>query len=56
MSKNKGTKNSKKAPADKSAKKDKVLSDYKAENKKSQTGLDPFTPKPDFKSGGNRKS
>ena len=51
MSKDKGTKNHKKAPADKSA--GKVVSDYKSESKSStgkQTPLEPFVPKTDAKS------
>jgi hypothetical protein len=51
MSKDKGTKNHKKAPADKSA--GKVVSDYKSESKSStggkQTTLEPFVPKTDAK-------
>ena len=59
MSKDKGTKNHKKAPADKSSGKGKVLSAYKSESKSSldkQPTLEAFIPKPDFKAGGNRKS
>lgn len=55
MSKDKGTKNHKKAPADKSAGK-KVQSDYKSEGKSKEPSLDAFIPKPDPKSGGSKKS
>jgi hypothetical protein len=54
MSKDKGTKNIKKAPADKSSGKGKVLSAYKSESKSgygSQT-----TPKQDIKKEGSKKS
>lgn len=59
MSKDKGTKNHKKAPADKSSGKAKVLSAYKAESKSSldkSPTLESFIPKPHIKTGGNRKS
>lgn len=56
MSKDKGTKNHKKAPADKSAGKGKVLSSYKSETKSAQPTLEPFIPKTEFKSGGGHKS
>jgi hypothetical protein len=59
MSKDKGTKNHKKAPADKSSGKGKVLSSYKSESKgglTKQNTLDAFIPKTDAKSGGNHKS
>lgn len=59
MSKDKGTKNHKKAPADKSAGKGKILSAYKAESKggqdKSPT-LEAFIPKLDPKTGRAPKS
>lgn len=59
MSKDKGSKNHKKAPADKSAGKGKAASAYKSEGK-SGTGksatLDPFIPKTDTKTGGGQKS
>ncbi|NOT35920.1 MAG: hypothetical protein HOP11_00920 [Saprospiraceae bacterium] len=47
MSKDKGTKNLKKAPADKSSGKLKVISDYKSEGKglTKSGGLDAFLPK-----------
>lgn len=44
MSKEKGTKNQKKAPADKSAKKS--VSAYKSEGKGKSTGIDAFVSKP----------
>lgn len=53
MSKDKGTKNVKKLPADKSSGKGKVISDYKSEGKgltKSPV-IDSFIPKNDHKSG-----
>jgi hypothetical protein len=56
MSKDKGTKNQKKAPADKSA--GKHLSAYKSESKGGigkQTTLEPFIPKPDVKGGKTHK-
>lgn len=59
MSKDKGTKNHKKAPADRSLGKGKPMSDYKAEGKSGQDknpALEAFAPKPDTKAGGNRKS
>lgn len=58
MSKDKGSKNHKKAPADKSSGKTKVLSDYKSESKSGfnkQPTLEVFTPKPDGKKGGGGK-
>ncbi len=57
MSKDKGTKNIKKAPADKS--KGKAVSTYKSEGKggiNEQPALDSFASKTDHKSGGNHKS
>lgn len=59
MSKDKGSKNHKKAPADKSSGKGKVLSAYKSESKtgqNKQSTLEAFIPKPDVKSGGSHKS
>ena len=59
MSKDKGSKNHKKAPADKSKGKSKPLSAYKSESKSGQdkqTTLEPFVPKPDPKGGGSHKS
>lgn len=56
MSKDKGSKNHKKAPADKSAGKSKSESDYKSEGKSKEPALDTFTPKNSSKSGGNNKS
>lgn len=59
MSKDKGTKNHKKAPADRSSGKGKVLSAYKAESKSGQVKsptLEAFIPKPDTKTGGSHKS
>ncbi len=57
MSKDKGTKNHKKAPADKSAGKGKILSAYKSESKTGQpkqSAIEAFIPKSDTK--GTRKS
>ena len=51
MSKDKGSKNIKKAPADKSLGKSKAVSAYKSESKRGQPSLEPFTPKPDSKTG-----
>ncbi len=54
MSKDKGTKNIKKAPADKSSGKGKVLSSYKSEGKlgqDKQSTTVAFVPKPAVKSG-----
>lgn len=48
MSKDKGAKNNKKAPADKSGKL-KEGSDYKNEGKTSKTGIDVLTTKPSAK-------
>ena len=59
MSKDKGTKNTKKAPMDKSLGKGKIVSDYKAEGKSGQNkqpALAPFVPKLDTKTGGIHKS
>jgi hypothetical protein len=49
MSKDKGSKNVKKAPADKSLSKAKGVSDYKSESKSGQTTAIPSAPKPDPK-------
>ncbi len=59
MSKDKGSKNHKKAPADKSSGKGKTLSTYKSESKSgqgNQSTLEAFIPKPDPKASGSRKS
>lgn len=59
MSKDKGSKNKKKAPADKTSDKSKVLSSYKDENKNGEkdSTLGAFVPKPDAKgSSGKHKS
>jgi len=59
MSKDKGSKNHKKAPADKSPGKGKDLSAYQSENKRGHatpTTLDAFVPKTDTKTSGNKKS
>jgi hypothetical protein len=57
--KDKGGKNQKKAPADKSSGKTKVVSAYKSEGK-GGSGINPtldvFVPKTDSKSDGKRKS
>lgn len=58
MSKDKGSKNHKKAPADHSSGKGKSVSAYKSEGKSGQAGqttLEPFLPKPGTKPGGGRK-
>ena len=59
MSKDKGVKNIKKAPADRSLGKGKVLSSYKSESKSgsgSQTTQKTSNPKSDNKEGGGKKS
>lgn len=58
MSKDKGVKNQKKAPADKSGGKIKAVSSYKSESKSGQTApiIPAFAPKPDAKSGGKSKA
>lgn len=59
MSKDKGTKNHKKAPADKSSGKGKAASAYKSESKSGsdkQPTLEAFIPKPDAKTGGGHKA
>ncbi len=55
MSKDKGSKNVKKAPADKSDGKGKAESSYKSEGKSSQPALVSFAPKPDSKNVGKDK-
>ncbi|MBK9016354.1 MAG: hypothetical protein IPM82_21060 [Saprospiraceae bacterium] len=59
MSKDKGGKNAKKAPAGKATGKTKIVSDYKAESKTGY-GKDPapnvFAPKPATKGAGSPKS
>ncbi len=57
MSKDKGSKNHKKAPADKSSGKGKVLSAYKSESKSGpgNPALDAFAPKPESNKGGSHK-
>ena len=58
MSKDKGTKNHKKAPADKTSGKGKVPSAYKSESKSGldkQPTLEPFLTKSDNKTGGSHK-
>jgi len=58
-SKDKGSKNQKKAPADKSSGKTKSVSAYKSEGKGGygiKPALDVFVPKADPKSDGKRKS
>lgn len=58
MSKDKGTKNHKKAPADKSSGKGKVVSAYKSESKSGNdlsSGLH-VSPKSDTKKEGSKKS
>jgi hypothetical protein len=56
MSKDKGQKNNKKAPADKSSGKSKAVSSYKSEGKVT-TGniIEAFNPKAPLKSGANPK-
>lgn len=49
MSKDKGSKNHKKAPADKTKAKEKNLSTYKLEGKSATPTLPIFAPKPDVK-------
>ncbi len=49
MSKDKGSKNHKKAPADKTKSKSKPISDYKSEGKSASPALPIFTPKPEVK-------
>lgn len=59
MSKDKGTKNVKKAPADRSSGKGKALSAYKSEGKggiNKQPALEAFVPKSEHKAGGTHKS
>jgi hypothetical protein len=59
MSKDKGSRNIKKAPADKSSGKGKAVSAYKSEGKggiSKQSDNEAFVPKPDQKSSKNSKS
>lgn len=59
MSKDKGSKNKKKAPADKKSGKTKIKSSYQEENKigEKDPTLEAFVPKPDAKGrGGKHKS
>lgn len=58
MSKDKGSRDKKKAPADKSGGKTKTSSTYQDENKKGGKNppIEVFVPKPDPKSGGKDKS
>lgn len=56
MSKNKGTKNTKKAPADKSHGKEKHVSDYKSEGKIKDPTLSAFAPKSELKIDGSAKT
>ncbi len=56
MSKDKGAKNHKKAPADRSAGKGKAQSDYKSEGKSKEPALEALIPKSGSKPGGNNKS
>lgn len=57
MSKDKGSKNIKKAPADRTNGKSKPVSSYKAESKSGQSNsnIPAFVPKPDAKAGGKGK-
>ncbi|MDQ3141924.1 MAG: hypothetical protein M3Q56_06715 [Bacteroidota bacterium] len=55
MSKDKGTKNIKKLPADKSSGKGKVISSYKSETKSGQS-IETFVQKPDSKTGKSKKA
>lgn len=56
MSKDKGSKNHKKAPADKSKGKGKALSAYKSESIRKEPALEAFKPKTDYNAGGSHKS
>lgn len=56
MSKDKGSKNHKKSPADKSKSKGKVLSAYKSESVRKEPTLEAFKPKTDFDTGRSQKS
>jgi len=59
MSKDKGTKNHKKPPTDKSSGKRKTMSQYKSESASGQvkqSTLEAFIPKIDTKTGGSHKS
>ena len=55
MSKDKGSKNVKKAPADKSLGKKKDVSSYKSETKSGQSTTDSTTPKTDNKAANKPK-
>lgn len=55
MSKDKGSKNHKKAPADKSSGKGKIASAYKQESKSKEPALSAFSPKTEEKSAGKDK-
>jgi hypothetical protein len=56
MSKDKGRKNVKKAPANKSSGKEKQVSDYKSEGKSKYPTLSAFIPKPEIKAAEPKKS
>jgi hypothetical protein len=56
MSKDKGSKNHKKAPADKTSGKGKPTSDYKSEGKSKEPNTTAFNPKPDTKGDKPKKS
>ncbi len=56
MSKDRGTKNVKKAPADKTKGKGKVVSAYKSEGKNSLPVIESFISKPSSKTSGSQKS
>jgi hypothetical protein len=55
MSKDKGSKNHKKAPADKSSGKQKSESSYKSEGKTKDSTIQVFNPQPDLKHAGKEK-
>jgi|JI7StandDraft_1071085.scaffolds.fasta_scaffold01946_7 hypothetical protein len=55
MSKDKGTKNTKKAPADRSNGKDKRVSDYKSEGKSKDPTLSAFIPKTEPRTPDSKK-
>lgn len=56
MSKDKGTKNVKKAPADKTKGKAKAVSAYKSEGKNSLSVIESFIPKVNSKTDGSQKT
>ncbi len=56
MSKDKGTKNVKKAPADKTKGKAKAVSAYKSEGKNSLSVIESFIPKNNQKTDGSQKT